>query len=304
MATNLQACFSSQHDRTRYSSALEHFRERTFLGFGNARVCYRKVGAGPPLVLFHGFPLSSQTWRKIVPQLSERFTCYAFDLIGFGHSTSLSASDFSSEGEAKLFQRALFALGVPSYSLIGNDSGGWIARELALLEPARVRKLLLTNTEIPGHRPPWIRLYQTLAQMPGGSYLFRQMLGSRRWRRSSMGFGGCFTNLDLIDGEFAREFLEPLLSSHDRILTALRFLANMNFQRVDRFAELHRRLTMPVGLVWGADDPTFPEADARLMVSQFPNVMQFISIPKGKLFMHEEQPDSLVSHIVKFLEGP
>ncbi|HYR90093.1 MAG TPA: alpha/beta hydrolase [Terriglobia bacterium] len=64
-------------------------------------------------------------------------------------------------------QGALSALGVSS-SLIGNDSGGWIARELALLEPGQVTRLVLTNTEIPGHRPPWIWLYRWLGPIVTG----------------------------------------------------------------------------------------------------------------------------------------
>jgi pimeloyl-ACP methyl ester carboxylesterase len=281
----------------------DEFINRALIYVGDARVCYSKAGEGPALVLFHGYPLSGQTWRKLIPELSKRFTCYAFDLVGFGNSLSPEAADFSSQGEAKVFQRALSMLGVASYALMGNDSGGWIARELALLEPEKATHLVLTNTEIPNHRPPWIRFYQWLARVPGGSFVFRCMLSSRRWRRSGMGFGGCFEDLDLIDGEFAKEFLVPLLSSRDRISRALQFLVSMKFERVDEFEELHRKLSMPVALVWGAADPTFPEDLARAMAFQFPNVAQFISIPKGKLFMHEEFPDAVVGPVIGFLTG-
>ena len=64
------------------SSALdsEELLDRKFLEIGTARVCYRKVGEGPALVLLHGYPLSGLTWRKIILGLSRSFTCYAFDL--------------------------------------------------------------------------------------------------------------------------------------------------------------------------------------------------------------------------------
>jgi len=277
------------------------FREKRFINVGDVELCYRKSGHGPALVLFHGFPLSGRTWRKLVPGLSERFTCYAFDLVGLGDSSSGNTADFSSQGQAKVFERALFTLGVSSYALLGNDSGGWIARELALIEPERVTHLVLTNTEIPDHRPPWVRIYKWLGRVPGGKLIFRRMLASRRWRRSSMGFGGCFENLDLIDGPFDREFLAPLISSRDRLSMALRFLESMKFERMDAFRKLHKDLAMPVGFVWGAADPTFPEERARAMASQFPNVAQFRSIPKGKLFLHEEFPDAVGKAITDFL---
>lgn len=285
------------------STVTGEFANSRFVDVGRARVCYRRAGAGPALVFVHGFPLSGLTWRKIVPELSKRFTCYAFDLIGLGGSTSPDAVDFSSEGQAQVLQRALAAQGVSSYALVGNDTGGWVARELAVLDPARVTHLILTNTEIPGHRPPWIPLYQSLARLPGSSFVFRRLLVSRRLRRSAMVFGGCFDDLDLIDGEFAELFLKPLLSSPERLAATLRFLVNMKFERLDRFRELHGKLTMPVALLWGATDPTFPEAHARAMASQFPNPVHFRSIPKGKLFFYEEQPETVTRLLSEFLTG-
>jgi pimeloyl-ACP methyl ester carboxylesterase len=279
----------------------DKFTKRHFVEVGDVKVCYRTVGVGPAVALFHGYPLSGRTWRKVVPELSQHFTCYAFDAVGLGHSTSRHASDHSSQGQARVFRGALSALGISSYSLIGNDSGGWIARELALLEPTCVEHLILTNTEIPGHRPPWVGWYQLLARLPGAGLIFRLMILSRRWRHSGAGFGGCFDDLELSEGDFAEEFLLPLLLDHDRMCRALRFLTNMKFSRVDQFKTLHQNLSMPVAFVWGAADPTFPEEQAREMASQFPNVIGFRSIPKGKLFMHEEFPDEVVKSILEFL---
>jgi haloalkane dehalogenase len=156
--------------------------------------------------------------------------------------------------------------------------------------------MVLTNTEIPGHRPPWIPLYQTLALLAGANFVFGQVLASRRMRRSSMGFGGCFMDLDLIDGEFVDLFIAPLLGTPNRIASLVQFLVQMKFARLDRFAKLHGKLTMPVAFLWGAADPTFPEPTARAMTSQFPNVAcGFHSIPNGKLFIQEEFPDQLAA---------
>lgn len=283
--------------------ASDEFSNRQFVDVGNARVCYRKTGAGPALVFLHGFPLSGLTWRNVVPKLAKPFTCYAFDLVGLGNTTSSDPSDFSSQGQAAVLQRALLAQGVSSYALMGSDTGGWVARELALLEPERVTHLVLTNTEIPGHRPPWVPFYQRIARLRGSSFVFRRILTSHRVRRSAAAFGGCFEDLDLIDGEFFEQFLSPLVRSQERLSTALRFLLRMKFERLDRFSELHGKLSMPVAFLWGADDPTFPEAIARAMVSQFPNVAHFKSIPNGKLFVYEEQPDTVAESALEFLTG-
>jgi len=105
------------------------FRTKRFVDVGSARVCYREAGNGPALVLLHGFPLSGMTWRGLIPELSKRFTCYALDLVGLGDSTSSDNVDFSSRGQGVVMQQALRALGVSSYALMGNDTGGWVARE-------------------------------------------------------------------------------------------------------------------------------------------------------------------------------
>jgi pimeloyl-ACP methyl ester carboxylesterase len=268
---------------------------------GAAKVCYRYTGQGPALIFLHGYPLSGRTWRKVIAGLSQRFTCYAFDMIGLGDSRSPRTLDHSSQGQAAVLQHALATIGLSSYSLLANNSGGWIARELALLQTERVEHLILTNTEIPGHRPPWISPYQILARLPGAGFLFRMMISSRSWRESTLGFGGCFDDPSFIEGEFAKEFLLPLLLSHDRMCSALRFLIHMKFRRVDQFRKLHQRLSMPVAFIWGAADPTFPENLAREMALQFPNVLGFKSIPRGKLFMQEEMPDELISSVNEFL---
>ena len=285
----------------RQSQTADEFATKHFHNVANARVCYRKIGQGPALVMLNGFPLSGLTWRKIVPHLAPRFTCYALDLIGLGDSTSPDDNDLTSLGQGAVFQRVLSELGVSSYALLGNDTGGWIAREIALLDVGRVTRLALMNTEIPDHRPPWIPLYQRTVGLPGSGFVLRSMLGSRRTRRSAMGFGGCFVNLDLIDGEFTELFVAPLLSSADRLTSMRRFLMNMKFDRLDQFRELHRRLTMPVAFLWAADDPTFPEPIARAMTPQFPNVAQFWSIPNGKLFVQEEHPEQVAELLIQFL---
>lgn len=49
---------------------------------------YKKVGDGPPLVLIHGIGAgcSSHEWRNVIGPLSESYTVYALDLLGFGKS--------------------------------------------------------------------------------------------------------------------------------------------------------------------------------------------------------------------------
>jgi pimeloyl-ACP methyl ester carboxylesterase len=51
----------------------------------------------PTVVLVHGYPESSETWRKVMPELAKKFTVIAPDTRGIGSSIT---SDFSLEDVA------------------------------------------------------------------------------------------------------------------------------------------------------------------------------------------------------------
>ena len=270
---------------------------------GEASVHWRRDGSGPASVFLHGFPLSGQTWDKVVLRLRDRFTCYTPDLIGLGQSHSTAGEDYSSQGQARALRGMLLQLGVDSYALVGNDTGGWVARELALIDKPRVSCLVLTNTEIPFHRPPWIPMYQFLAHVPGCGAVIRQLLKFPAFRRSPLAFGGCFHDLTHLEGAFHRRFVEPLIVSNVRMEGALRFLRRMKFSRLDEFNKLHQELSIPTLFVWGANDPTFPEPRARGMVGKFPNVAGFHEVRNAKLFVYEEHPEEVARVIGSFLSG-
>jgi len=164
--------------------------------------------------------------------------------------------------------------------------------------PTRYQEIM--NTEMPGHRPPWIPLYQFLMQIPGATIPFGLLLRSSAFLRSGMGFGGCFSDLSLIEGEFDAHVIQPLLDSSDRMHGLARYLRGATWEPVDALATDHRRLAMPVQLVWGADDPTFPVALARAMLEQLPNA-RMTEIPGAKLLVHEEKPAEVVAAALAFL---
>ena len=145
-------------------------------------------------------------------------------------------------------------------------------------------------------------MYQFLARVPGAGSLFAQLLRSRAFCKSTLGFGGCFYDSTYIDGEFHKRFIEPLIVSRDRIEGTLKFLRNMKFLRLDEFKQLHRRLEIPTLFIWGASDAIFPEPEARAMISQFPKVAGVHSIANAKLFFYEEHPQEIAQLIEHFVQ--
>ncbi|MGB1243642.1 MAG: alpha/beta fold hydrolase, partial [Chitinophagales bacterium] len=146
---------------------------------GDASIAVRKCGSGPNLCLIHGFPTHGYTWRKILPFLSKKFTCYVLDLPGLGDSQWTSTTDFKSETHADRVIQLFDLLKVKNYSLIAHDSGATVARIIALKRTKAVKKMVLFNTEIPKHRPPWIPLYQTIGLLPLIPWSIRQVMKSK-----------------------------------------------------------------------------------------------------------------------------
>jgi len=127
------------------------------------------------------------------------------------------------------------------------------------------------------------------------------LLRSRRYLRSRLGFGGCFANPARIDDAFVARVVAPLLASPRRVDGMLRYLRGIDWGVVDGLAAVHARLRMPVQLIWGAADPTFPLALARRMATQFPHAA-LAEIPATRLLVHEEAPDAVAEVALRFLE--
>ncbi len=274
-----------------------------FVETSSAKIAYRRFGEGPALICIHGWPLHAFTFRKLVPYLQKRFTCYLVDSPGAGESQWSEKTDFSFPGQARNFKEMVDRLGLEKYMVLAQDTGASIARHLAEFDGDRMTKLAMLNTEMPGHRPPWIPLYRWLMYLPGTNPIFRLLLRSQWFLRTGMGFAGCFVDLKLIEGAFEQHIIDPIRHSHQRILGLNKYLRGIDWKKIDDFKQLHGKLKMPVLLVWGADDPTFPEPIARQMGQQFANFAGFHSIPGARLLVHEEKPAEVWQALKPFLES-
>ncbi len=275
------------------AAPVEHVRA------GDATLAVRRFGSGEPLLLLHGWPLSGLTFHRLVPLLQDSFECVVPDLAGAGDSPWDERPAFTIEGRAEVVASLVAELGLERYWLLGQDTGATVARYVVDEHGDAVRGLVMTNTEMPRHRPPWIPFYQKLLALPGTGASFRLLLKSRAFARSRMGFGGCFTDRALLDGTFREHVLERLAASPKALQGQVRILRAIGWRAVDRMSELHARTRCPVLLVWGEDDPTFPIGLARAMVGEFPSA-ELVAVPGSRLLPHEERPEEVADAIRSF----
>lgn len=283
------------------AAALFAQAEVQFVETLDATLAVRTFGRGSALLLLHGWPLDGFTWRFLVPQLAQHCCCYVVDLAGLGESVWSDATDFSFAAHARRVQKLMEILGIGCYSVLAHDTGATVARLLTDSVPARVQRLCMINTEMPGHRPPWIRVYQGVLRIPGASFIFRRSLALRAFRESPMVFGGCFCDVRRLRGEFHKRNVVPLMASARRAEGAIRYLLGIDWETVDGLQAIHARLDVSTLLIWGEEDPTFPLDRARRMADEFAFCPKFVVIKGARLLPHEEAPEAVLCALVAFL---
>jgi len=105
----------------------------------------RVEGAGPPIVLIHGFGAALDWWDAIAPELARDHRVIRLDLIGHG-GTEAPASGYSIERQAALAKAVLDKLGVGRLAVVGHSMGGEVATAFTALDPARVEHLVLIDS--------------------------------------------------------------------------------------------------------------------------------------------------------------
>lgn len=109
-----------------------------------ARLYFQSAGAGEPLVLLHGLGASSADWEYQVPELAQHFQVIVPDFRG--HGASDRAGEYGVERFAADTWQLLDRLKLSKVTLVGHSMGGAVAMQMALDQPARVARLVLTNT--------------------------------------------------------------------------------------------------------------------------------------------------------------
>jgi pimeloyl-ACP methyl ester carboxylesterase len=232
--------------------------------FGGRVALYRAGprGAQVPseaVVLVHGLGRNAaRDWEYVIPALAERYSVYALDLPGFGHSDKgnhlYSPHNFARVLEAVLEKR------VPRpFALIGHSMGGPVALAYIGAYPQRVRRLILVDAAGVLHRSVYAEfLGRVAAQRAMGmdSPWFDSVVRAIQLRAENWP----------LRGELALEragVRRRLLRGDPNAISA--------FAMVEHdFSQIVRAIRAPTLIIWGAQDTIAPPRTGQALASSIP----------------------------------
>jgi 3-oxoadipate enol-lactonase len=112
---------------------------------GGRRMRYLENGAGWPVVLIHGWPLSADMWRPQLEDVPDGWRFIAPDLRGFGGSVA-SALQPTMDDYAADVAGLLDTLEIDRAAIGGLSMGGYVTFALFRLAPERFTRILLADT--------------------------------------------------------------------------------------------------------------------------------------------------------------
>jgi pimeloyl-ACP methyl ester carboxylesterase len=126
-----------------------------------ANLHYLTAGAGPTVILLHGYTQTSRMWIPIIPLLAERFTVIAPDLPGIGDS-DIPTEGLNMKAAALRIHALIQTLGVQKARVVGHDIGLMVAYAYAAQFPGETEKLVLMDAFLPG-----VAGWETVYNNPG-----------------------------------------------------------------------------------------------------------------------------------------
>ena len=292
----MTACSSPSLIPTQFD-AIERMPIHTVLVHGQ-RIAYLDVGAGPPIILIHGFGGSMWQWEYQQHALSQHFRVLTLDLPGAGLSDKPEI-DYRPDQMLDYFVGFMDEVKIPQATLAGNSMGAGLAIGMALAHPTRVAKLVLIDG-LPQH---------VLKKLTSPSIRRALETSAPNWLVS---FGNML---------FGRLMIEPTLREivHDPALLTPAVIERSNRNRrrpglikpvmtvrenlplwESGFATRLGEITHPTLVLWGEEDRVFPIAVGEEL-HQTIKGSQFIRIPNAGHIPQWERPDVVNQELITFI---
>jgi pimeloyl-ACP methyl ester carboxylesterase len=260
----------------------------------------RVGGAGPAVVLLHGYGETGDMWVPLAVDLARDHTVIVPDLRGLGRS-SKPASGFDKKTQAGDVAGVLAALSIGQIALVTHDIGNMVGFAFAALHPERVKRFVLIDAPLPGVGP-----WEEILRNPllwhfrfGGPDMERLVAGRERIYLDR--FWNEFSANPSRFSEAARDHYAELYALPGAMHSGFAQFAAFDQDAIDNRAVLAQgKLTMPVLAVGG--EKSFGAMMATVTRFAASDVHEAI-VPDSGHWIMEENPRATMQIVRGFLDA-
>jgi pimeloyl-ACP methyl ester carboxylesterase len=266
-----------------------------------ARVAYREVGTGPPLVLLHSLGLSHREWEPVVAPLAARFRVVAPDLPLHGDSEDRPRHPYTLDWFTSVIARFCVEVGGARTLVAGHDLGAELVLRASVsgqLKPSRL--VLMPNRlhrrdEFSGRRMAW-RVAAQAATVPGldravshmTRFVFRPSLGEHLSAQRNP------AARDLIRHAFA-----DVGGNANRARSWARFARRWPSGAQHDLLDAYPQIQLPLLLLWADQDPAHPIRGAQEAYDLIPHA-QLRTLPGTGFLLAYDDPVSVARELIAF----
>jgi len=260
------------------------------------RVFYRETGPqdAPALLLLHGFPASSQQFRRLMDALGGRYRLVAPDYPGFGHTdapvpvTAGGDFEYSFDRLADIVEKFCEAIALRRFVLYMFDFGGPVGMRVAERHPEWIAGLIVQNAN--AYEEGLSPMARDLVALEPGEVAEQQLgalLTLEMTRNQYLGGTSDATRVAPDGWTLDQHFLDQPGRKRIQIELALDYSSNVaRYPAWQAWMREHRPAAL---VVWGRNDAFFPESGAHAYLRDLPDAEVHL-LDSGHFALEEEAP--------------
>ncbi len=273
---------------------------------GDLDIFYREAGAkeAPAILLLHGFPTSSQMFRRLIPQLGDKYRVVAPDYPGYGHSSMPPRDKFAYtfDNLAKVIDEFTDKVELKQYAMYVQDYGAPVGYRLASAHPERITAIVVQNGNAyeEGLDNEFWQPVKAYWQQPASLEKRNALRSLLTYEATKWQYTHGVPHPELVspDGPAHDQFLLDR-PGNDEIQLDLFLSYGSNPPLYPKWQEYFRRHQPPMLIVWGNNDPIFPPAGAEPYKRDL-KTLEFHLLDAGH-FALESSGDEIAARMREFL---
>jgi len=252
------------------------------------------VGQGPDMVLIHGTPWSSYSWRRIIEAFSGSHRVLFFDLLGFGGSSKSVAQDVGLAVQARILKQLIQHFDIHRPDIIGHDIGGGIALRAHVVEEVECRRIVVIDPVI--LRPWGSPFFSHVKRHAPAFWDMPDVIHEaivRRYIQTAL--------VSPLPENIMEKLVSPWLGKEGKVgfYQQIRCADEADTEEVVvRLGEIKR----PVHILWGDKDPWVPVDRAEKLRDRIPGSDLTLLAEVGHL-VQEEAPSLLIDSLKGLLDS-